>query len=29
MKITVEELLSKKEWLHKELLNSFTGDMSK
>lgn len=27
MKITFEELLSRKEWLHTELLNSLNGDL--
>lgn len=27
MKITFEELLSRKEWLHTELLHSLTGDV--
>lgn len=27
MKITFEELLSRKEWLHVELMNSLTGDI--
>lgn len=27
MKITFEDILSKKQWLHKELLNSLTGEV--
>lgn len=27
MKITFEEVLSRKEWLHTELMNSLTGDL--
>ena len=27
MKITFDETLSRKEWLHRELLNSLTGDI--
>jgi len=27
MKITFEEVLSRKEWIHSELLNSLTGDI--
>lgn len=27
MRITFEEILSKKQWLHKEMLNSLTGDV--
>lgn len=27
MKITFKEVLSKQEWLHKELMNSLTGDV--
>lgn len=28
MKITFEETLSRKEWLHKELMESLTGDVN-
>lgn len=27
MKVTFEETLSRKEWLHKELMNSLTGEV--
>jgi len=27
MKITFEEVLSEKEWIHKELMNSLTGEI--